>query len=63
MALGAAGLELGVAGQVLEAYYKGKWRRIASDTPICVLKGGIVAVKLESVEDICNWDIDKDFLT
>jgi hypothetical protein len=63
MALGQAGLELGIGGQELEAYHKGKWVAVTSDTPICVTKGGLLAVRRRGVEDLYNWDIDKNFVT
>jgi hypothetical protein len=59
MALGQGGLELGVSGQELEAYHKGKWVAVASDTPICATKERLLAIRQHSVKDLYNWDIDK----
>jgi hypothetical protein len=63
MALGQAGLELEASGQELEAYHKGKWVAVESDTPICATKGALLAVRRCSVEDLYNWDIDKDLIS
>jgi len=63
MALGQAGLELGGGGQELEAYHKGGWVAVVSDTPICATKRGLLAVRRRSVEDLYNWDIDKNFVS
>ena len=63
MPLGQAGLELGGGGQELEAYHKGKWVAVASDTPICATKKGPLTVRRHSVEDLYNWDIDKIFVS
>ena len=63
MALGEAGLELGAGGQELEAYHEGKWVAVASNTPICATKRGLLAVRQHNVEDRYNWDIDKIFVS
>ena len=60
--LASAGLELGVSGQVLESYHKKKWVTIGADTPTRVCQGGIVAIRVKGVYDLCNWDIDKNFI-
>jgi hypothetical protein len=61
MDFGAVGLELGVAGQVLESYHRGKWVRIGSETPTRAAKGGILAIRVAGVRDLYNWDIDNRF--
>lgn len=61
MDLATAGLELGIAGQVLESYHKGKWITIRTDTPIPVCQGSIVAIRVKGISDLYNWDIDKKF--
>ena len=62
MALGEAGLELGIAGQILETYYRGRWITIGAETPNRVSRGGILVVRIQGITNLHNWDVDKQFL-
>ena len=62
MALGEAGLELDIAGQILETYYRGHWITIGAEMPNRISRGGILVVRIQGVTNLHNWDVDKQFL-